>query len=138
MKNFIKVAPLALALIIAPNAHANNNQKIAFVKKMYAEQKRVKDSGVAIQKYGTAELKQAFRYANSTGFVCIESDPFYNSQDPNYGASVSYSVNGQGHVVANVARHGRSTFVLAQAGNGYKLADIYYREGSLKNNLSNC
>ncbi|MFB6349735.1 hypothetical protein ACFBZI_09905 [Moraxella sp. ZJ142] len=145
MKNFIKIAPLALALIIAPDAYANNNQKIAFVKKMYAEQKRVKNSNAAIQKYGTAEFKQALGVFNRNSQImdCVplSGDPFFNSNDPDYNAKINYTVNAQGNVVAHIASYGyhsQSTFVLVKSGNGYKLADIYYKEGSLKNNLSNC
>ncbi|MFC0819676.1 hypothetical protein [Moraxella marmotae] len=149
MKNFIKIAPLALALIIAPNAHANNNQKIAFVKKMYAEQKQKQGQHftVAIQKYGTTEFKQALRYANNMAKIldgaCYDADPFFSSSDPDYNAKISYSVNAQGNVVAHIASrmhhsHSQSTFVLVKSGKGYKLADIYAGGASFKQELVSC
>lgn len=135
MKKLILALPI-VAMMTSNTAWANNSQKIAFVKKVYASSKANQDGTGTLRRFGTSSLiaqlnRQDRNWANDN-YCGIGEDPLYGNQDPNYRLAVSYRVNGNGNVVATVGGSYSATFALAKSGNSYKIDDVYYHGSSVK------
>lgn len=149
MKTIFKLLPVVLAIAILPNAHASDNQKIAFVKQIYQNSisTQGENDNTFIYRKATPAFKEALQ-VQLEGYVCgeISGAILWNSQDPDFNAQITYRTNSWGGVVATLKqkRNGRwhtsdVTFALKQAGNGYQIHDIANDEtASVKNSLLSC
>lgn len=112
MKTIFKLLPVVLAITILPNAHASDNQKIAFVKQIYQNSisTQGENDNTFIYRKATPAFKEALQ-VQLEGYVCgeISGAILWNSQDPDFNAQITYRTNSWGGVVATLKqkRNGR-------------------------------
>lgn len=85
MSRFFLLLLLAPPLGASPNDDQKHPEEIALVRKLY-EEARSGNGGEILEKYADRSLKEAFaaetRFHESTGSICIDADPVWESQDP--------------------------------------------------------
>lgn len=151
MKNPIVLLALAIASLpsyAAPTA--DETAQIATVEQLY--RLSAADHGTAdLQAYVSSAFKQVLdtvdTLAENEGLPCLEIDPIWGNQDPDYSAPVSVRMFQDGRVLAQFTQHNEPQpfvlFAVACHDRTCKIDDIYHSDNngdyySLKNELKQC
>lgn len=105
---------------------AQDTPQISLVKKIYQEAKGGKDGLAILKKHADKSFSQVIRKAQNSEDLCIDADPIWNSQDPQFKATVKITGNGN-QVAAQFKQYGENVtvkYVINCAGNSCKVSDV--------------
>lgn len=105
MKKAFLLILIALTTI-STQAHANNQQKVALIKKAYQEANQGIDWVTIFMKYGDKSLKNHIQNRE----YC-EADAMWDNQDPQYPTKVTVSMAKNGQVKATFKQYGSHSTV---------------------------
>lgn len=139
--DFMKKVLLSLLLFVSPFALANSDQlKISTVEKIYREFLKSDSGNQIIKKYADSSLKAAFKqaekYEERTGYVCLDYDVVIDAQDYEISNLVIKST-GNNRVIAsfnNLGKPTKVTYTLSCDAKRCKVSNV----GNLKQQLLKC